>query len=83
LIAVRAMVRNPIVRRWRTVMASSTGASGSPVPAATSCSIESTIRSASASRPWMNNQRGLSGTCRRTNMIVRPSTAPMPNAHHT
>ena len=37
-----------------------------------------TIRSASSSRPWMNSQRGLSGTLRRTSMIESASTAPSP-----
>ncbi len=39
-----------------------------------------TIRSASSSRPWMNNQRGLSGTLRRTSITATPSTAPTTNA---
>src|ERR1700727_387390 len=32
--------------------------------------------SASSSRPWMNSQRGLSGTCRRTIRIAVPRIAP-------
>ncbi len=36
--------------------------------------------SASSSRPWMNIQRGDSGTLRRTSRMTRPSTAPSPKA---
>ena len=39
-----------------------------------------TICSASSSRPWMNSQRGLSGTWRRTTRIPTASTAPRPKA---
>ncbi len=35
--------------------------------------------SASCSRPWMNSQRGLSGTLRRTNSTARPMIAPSTN----
>jgi len=42
--------------------------------------LPSTIRSASSSRPWMNSQRGLSGTWRRTIRMPMPSTAPKPKA---
>ena len=38
-----------------------------------------TIFSASSSRPWMNSQRGLSGTLRRTNSTARPMIAPSTN----
>jgi hypothetical protein len=50
-----------------------------PVSAATSRSIWVTSVSASWSRPWMNSQRGLSGTCRRTIRMALPSTAARKN----
>ncbi len=78
--ATRAISRKGIDFRWRTVIVSSGTGSFSCVSCSIACSIESTMRSASSSRPWMNSQRGLSGTLRRTTMIVRPSTAPQPKA---
>ena len=41
-------------------------------------SISRVISSASSSRPWMNSQRGLSGTWRRTNRIAIPRMNPSP-----
>ena len=54
--------------------------SSTPADSLTSSSIPSTSFSASSTRPWMNIQRGLSGTWRRTSRIPTPSTAPSPNA---
>ena len=51
-----------------------------PVSCATCSSIPSTSSSASCARLWMNSQRGLSGTLRRTSRITRPSTTPRPKA---
>src|SRR6185437_10516362 len=45
-----------------------------------SVSISPTICSASWLCPWMNSQRGLSGTLRRTRRTKIPKSAPMPNA---
>ena len=54
--------------------------SSTPADSLTSSSIPSTSFSASSTCPWMNIQRGLSGTLRRTSRIPTPSTAPRPNA---
>jgi hypothetical protein len=78
--AVRAISPKPIDRRWRTVIESPGSSSGSLVSSDTSRSMRSTMASASSSRPWMNSQRGLSGTWRRTSRMPRPSTAPIPKA---
>jgi hypothetical protein len=42
--------------------------------------MSATTFSASSSRPWMNSQRGLSGTVRLTNSAPMPSTAPRANS---
>jgi hypothetical protein len=71
------MVMKPIAFRCRTVISTS-GSSSSPIPVEdrTCCSMSVTISSACVSRPWMNSQRGLSGTLRRTSRIARASTTP-------
>ena len=43
-------------------------------------SMSRTMLSASSSRPWMNSQRGLSGTLRRTIRMPTARIAPRPNA---
>ena len=58
----------------------SASGSSSPVSSRTCSSISPTICSASSSRPWMNSQRGLSGTLRRTSRIPTPRVAPMMKA---
>jgi hypothetical protein len=75
---VLAMVMNPIVWRCRMVMDCSGSGSSAPVSRSTRCSIPSTSFSASRSRPWMNSQRGLSGTLRRTSSTTTPRTTPSP-----
>ena len=54
--------------------------SSTPADSLTCVSMSSTSSSASSSLPWMNIQRGLSGTCRRTIRMPTPSTAPSPKA---
>jgi hypothetical protein len=61
-------------------MVSSTGSSRSPVVSSTRRSMPETTLSASSLRPWVNSQRGLSGTVRRTIRMSKPSTAPSPKA---
>ena len=78
--ATWAISRKEIVLRCSTRIESSGSESFSSDSSRTSRSIESTMRSASSSRPWMNSQRGLSGTLRRTIRMPTPSTAPMPKA---
>ena len=78
--ATWAISRKEIVLRCSTRIESSGSESSSSASARTSLSIESTIRSASSSRPWMNSQRGLSGTLRRTIRMPTPRTAPIPKA---
>ena len=65
-----------MVSRCRTVSSLLTSGSGYPVSSSTPCSMSPTIASASASRPWMNSQRGLSGTCRRTSKTARARMTP-------
>ncbi len=74
------MVVSGIVLRCRMVSVSETVESFLPDSDSTVCSMSVTIRSASSSRPWMNSQRGLSGTLRRTSSTPRASTAPSANA---
>ncbi len=76
---MRAIIRKGIDSRWRTSIVSSTSSRSSPVSCSTDSSMPRTIRSASSSRPWMNSQRGLSGTLRRTSMIESASTPPSAN----
>ena len=64
-------------------MVSDTVGSVLPVSSSTVCSMSRTIRSPSSSRPWMNSQRGLSGTFFRTNQMPMPSTAPRPKVMPT
>ncbi len=71
----------PVDLRWVSRIGSSvTGSSFLPVSFSTVFSTSSTIASASFSWPWMNAQRGDSGTLRRTSRIVSPKIAPIPNA---
>ena len=69
-----------IVLRWRIVIVSSTSCSCLPLSSATVRSMSRTMRSASSSRSWMNSQRGLSGTCRRTTRMPTARIAPSPKA---
>src|SRR5438874_6471218 len=46
----------------------------------TNCSTLATICSASSLRPWIINQRGLSGIHCRKKITTNPRVAPMPNA---
>ena len=59
---------------------SSTGGELAALRLARDSSISSTMRSASSPWPWVTIQRGLSGMCRRSQMMTRPSTGPMKNA---
>ena len=77
---VFAITPKPIERRWRILIIRSGSSSCWPVSASTSRSIWATSVSASWSRPWMNSQRGLSGTCRRTIRMAIPRTAARKNA---
>ncbi len=61
-----------------TSSALSAGTSSSCAPSLrTRSSISSTMRSASSLRPWVINQRGLSGIVRRSPMMTSPITGPM------
>ncbi len=75
---VLAIVTKPMVLRCLIVI--DWLGSGSVVPSSRSIrfSIPSTKSSAALACPWMNSQRGLSGTCRRTTKITSPSTTPKP-----
>ena len=70
----------PIDLRCRMVIESDTSCSGVPDSSATVRSMSRTICSPSSSRPWMNSQRGLSGTLRRTSRMPTARTAPRPKA---
>jgi hypothetical protein len=70
----------PIVRRCSIVIDSSGCASATCVSPLTFASMPATTSLASSSWPWMNNQRGLSGTARRTQRIPTTKTAPRPKA---
>ncbi|CNK96987.1 Uncharacterised protein [Mycobacterium tuberculosis] len=72
-----AITRNGTLPYSLTVMAllSSTGSIVLPSLRMRS-SIPSTFRSASSSRPWVICQRGLSGMCRRSQMMRRPRIGP-------
>ena len=59
---VLATVPKPIALRWRILIDRSGSSSSCPVSSCTVPSIERTSSSASSSRPWMNSQRGDSGT---------------------
>ena len=73
----RTISDSGIVLRWRTVSSSPLVSGRSrPVSSSTCRSIPATISSASFSRPWMNSQRGLSGTFLRTNSTPNPMIAP-------
>ncbi len=68
-------------RCWISIaLSSGTRLRDSPVSSSTVPSMLRTISSASSSRPWMNSQRGLSGTLRRTSSTARPRSAPRPKA---
>src|SRR5512132_172734 len=67
-----------MLRRWRILMDRSTSSSRWPVCSSTCRSTLSTSSSASSLWPWMNSQRGLWGTLRRTSRMPRPRTAPSP-----
>src|SRR5215467_5297496 len=66
---VLAISHRPIERRCRMVRYSSAGSNRAPVSCSTSRSISPTSLSACLSRPWMNSQRGLSGTLGRTGPV--------------
>ena len=71
----------PIVLRWRIVMRlDDPGQLLARLVARRSFSMSRTIRSPSSSRPWMNSQRGLSGTLRRTIRMPTARIAPSPKA---
>ena len=73
----RTISGSGIVLRWRTVSSPPLGSGSSrPVDSRTCCSMSSTMRSASSSRPCTNSQRGLSGTLRLTSRTASPITAP-------
>ena len=74
------MVRKPTLSCSRTLMLLRAGLSSEPVDSSTWRSISLTSFSASSLRPWMNIQRGLSGTLRRTSRMPTASTAPSPKA---
>ena len=69
----------PIDLRCLIVIGSSSGSGRSaPVDSFTWRSMSRVTASASSSRPWMNSQRGLSGTCLRTIRMAVPRTKPSP-----
>ena len=78
--AVWAITPKPMLLRWRILIESVTSSSRSPVSSSTCRSMSSTSSSACSLRPWMNLQRGLSGTLRRTSRMPMPRTAPRPKA---
>lgn len=57
------------------------GAFRSPFSRLTFCSMSPTILPASFSQPRTISQRGLSGTDLRSSKIIKPSSAPIPNAN--
>src|SRR5215831_13054709 len=75
---VLAMVTNPMVLRCLMVVDWLGSLRWVPVSRSTRSSIPSTRASASPAWPWMNSQRGLSGTLRRTSRMTSPSTKPRP-----
>ena len=62
MITVRAIRPKPIDLRCRMVIVSDTDGRSLPVSSTTVCSMSRTTFSPCSSRPWMNSQRGLSGT---------------------
>src|SRR5579862_529446 len=74
----RATSIRPSDLRCLIAIVSSGSSSCAPVDSTTWRSMSWTTSSASRSRPWMNSQRGLSGTWRRTIRIARPRITPSP-----
>ena len=77
---VFAISGSGIVLRCRIVRVSETLGRVLPVSSSTVSSMSRTIVWLSSSRPWMNSQRGLSGTWRRTKRMPTARMAPSPNA---
>ncbi len=76
LTSVPATSDSGVWSRWLTVICRSAFGRSR----CTDRSMPVTIRSASSSFPWMNSQRGLSGTSLRISRMPMPRIAPSPNS---